>query len=348
MATTPNPDIGDIIATTIERRSKKAADNITRRNGLLNKLSRKGNVMPFSGGTKLFEEIEYAQNSTVQWYSGYEQINVQPSQTLTAAEYPIRQAAVAVSISGLEQLQNAGPEQMIDLIESRVKNAENTLMALIAQAVYNDGTVPKAIGGLRQLIATTPTNTVGGIDSGTWQFWKNITYGAVTNGGAATTSANIRRYMDALYPQLLMGDNSSTDLIVADNTMWTYFNESLQPLQRFQDEDTAKAGFRNLVYMGNIPVMLDGGFQGYPNAPTNPGEGSPNGSDYVPLGGVPAGFMYFINTNFLKYRPHSKRNFVPLNPDRHSINQDAVVKLNAWAGQLTVTNRRAQGVLYPT
>ena len=27
----PNPDIGDIVATTIESRSKKAADNITRR-----------------------------------------------------------------------------------------------------------------------------------------------------------------------------------------------------------------------------------------------------------------------------------------------------------------------------
>ncbi len=97
---TPNPDIGDIVATTIENRSKKAADNITRRNALLNRMQRRGTVKPFSGGTKLFEEIEYAQNSTVQWYSGYEQINVQPSQTLTAAEYAIRQAAVAVSISG--------------------------------------------------------------------------------------------------------------------------------------------------------------------------------------------------------------------------------------------------------
>lgn len=338
----PNPDIGDIVATTIENRSKKAADNITRRNALLNRMQRRGTVKPFSGGTKLFEEIEYAQNSTVQWYSGYEQINVQPSQTLTAAEYAIRQAAVAVSISGLEQLQNAGEEQMIDLVASRVKNAENTLTALIAQALYNDGTVPKAIGGLKQLVATTPTNSVGGIDGNTWVFWRNIAYGAITDGGAAATSANIRRYMDAIYPQLLMGDNSKPDIIVADNTMWTLFNESLQPLQRFQDADTAAAGFMNLTYMGNIPVVLDGGFQGYSGS--IPG----NGSDYVPLGGVPTGYMYFLNTDFLKYRPHRERNFVPLNPDRYSINQDAVVKLNAWAGALTITNRRAQGVLYPT
>lgn len=44
----------------------------------------------------------------------------------SAAEYPIRQAAVAVSISGLEELQNSGEEAIIDLLESRVMNAEDT------------------------------------------------------------------------------------------------------------------------------------------------------------------------------------------------------------------------------
>ena len=166
----PNPDIGDIVATTIESRSKKAADNITRRNALLNRMQKRGNVQPFSGGTKLFEEIEYAQNSTVQWYSGYEQLNVAPSQIFTAAEYPIRQAAVAVSISGLEQLQNNGAEQMIDLIEGRIRNAENTLTALISYGIYSDGTTPKSINGLRQLVATNPQNSVGGIDGTTWTF----------------------------------------------------------------------------------------------------------------------------------------------------------------------------------
>jgi hypothetical protein len=33
---------------------------------------------------------------------------------------------VAVSISGLEELQNSGEEAIIDLLESRVANAEDT------------------------------------------------------------------------------------------------------------------------------------------------------------------------------------------------------------------------------
>ncbi len=328
----PNPSIGDIVATTIENRSKKAADNITRNNALLNRMSRRGTAKPFSGGRNIWQELEYAQNSTVQWYSGYETINVSPSQIFTAAEFPIRQAAVAVSISGLEELQNAGPEQMIDLIAGRVNNAESTLQALIAQGMYSDGSIPKQISGLQQLVASTPTNSVGGIDGNTWQFWRNIAYGSITDGGAATTSANVRRYMDAIYVQLVRGTDKP-DIIVADNTTWTLFNESLQPLQRFQDADMANAGFVNLTYMGNIPVVLDGGFQGY-------------SSDVVPVGGAPAGAMYFLNSKYLHYRPHRDRNFVPLNPDRYSINQDAVVKLMAWAGNMTISNRRLQGVLY--
>ena len=330
---TPNPSIGDIVATTIENRSKKAADNITRNNALLNRMMKRGTAKPFSGGRNLWQDLEYAQNSTAGWYSGYEQLNVSPSQILTAAEFPIRQAAVAVSISGLEELQNAGEEQMIDLVESRVKNAEDTLQALIAYGIYSDGTNPKSIGGLQQLVATTPTNSVGGIDANSWEFWRNITFGSITNGGAATTSANIRRYWDTIYPQLVRGTDKP-DLLVCDNTNWRLFNESMQPLQRITNADMASAGFITLEYMG-APVVLDGGFQGY-------------STDVVPVGGVPTGFTWFLNTKYVQYRPHRARNFVPLNPDRFSINQDAVVKLTAWAGNVTISNRRLQAVHYPT
>lgn len=61
-----------------------------------------------------------------QWYSGYQTLNIAPSQTFTAAEYPIRQSAIAVSISGLEELQNSGEEAIINLLESRIENAEDT------------------------------------------------------------------------------------------------------------------------------------------------------------------------------------------------------------------------------
>ena len=55
--------------------------------------------------------------------------------------------------------------------------------------------------------------------------------------------------------------------------------------------------------------------------------------------------MYFLNTNYIFYRPHRDRNMVPLDPDRFSVNQDAMVKLIGWAGNMTLSNGRLQGVL---
>lgn len=331
----PNPAIGDIVATTLENRSKKAADNVTRNNALLMRLNKRGNTKsfePISGGRTIWQELRYAQNQTAMWYSGYEVLNIAPSQIMTAAEFPVRQAAAAVSISGLEELMNAGPEQMIDLIEERVTNAEDTLYSLIAQGVYSDGSRPKEIGGMQLLISDSPsTGTVGGIDAATWEFWRNIAFSAMMNGGAPVTSANIRRYMDQVFVQLVRGTDKP-DLIVADNNYWLAFNESLQAIQRITDEELAKAGFATVQYMGNIPVVLDGGFQGYT-------------SDPVPIGGCPPNTMYFLNTKYIHYRPHRRRNFAPINPDRFSVNQDATVKLFGWAGNMTVSNRRLQGVL---
>ena len=229
---------------------------------------------------------------------------------------------------------------MINLIAGRVKNAENSLTTLIASSgVYSDGTNAKAIGGLQFLVASSPTTgVVGGIDRSSWTFWRNIKYSANTDGGAAASAANIRRYMDAIYVQLVRGTDKP-DLLVADNNYWLFYNESLQPLQRITDAEMAEAGYQSLVYMGS-PVVLDGGFQGFSSDPSQFGN-----SSSTSLGGVPSNTMYFLNSDYIYYRPHSKRNFKPLSPDRFSVNQDAMVKLIGWAGNMTLSNGRLQGVL---
>lgn len=331
-----SPNLSEIVTTTLRSRTGKLADNVTRNNALLDRLRERGNVKPFSGGRTIVEEIEYNQNGTYKRYSGYEVLNIAPSDVFTSAEYPIRQSAVAVSISGLEMLQNSGKEAVIDLLSSRIKNAERTFMNGLAYDVYSDGTATGQMTGLQALISTAPTSgTIGGIDRSTWVFWRNIAYSAVTDGGAAATSANIQRYMNTLAIQLVRG-NDGPDLIVADNNYYRLYLESLQAIQRVTDEKAAAAGFSSLKYYGagrSIDVVLDGGFQGY-SSDTNP-----------TTGGAPTNSMYFINTNYLHYRPHRDRNMVPLDPDRFSVNQDAMVKLIAWAGNMTVSNSRLQGVL---
>ncbi len=66
-------------------------------------------------------------------------LNITPQDVFTAAQYPIAQAAVAVSISGLEMLQNSGKEKMLDLLESRIGNAERTFQNNLSNDAYSNG-----------------------------------------------------------------------------------------------------------------------------------------------------------------------------------------------------------------
>ena len=295
----------------------------SKNNALLRRLKAKGNVKTVDGGRTIVQELEYAENGTYRRYSGYEALNISPSDVFTGAEYNYAQAAVAISISGLEELQNAGEEQIINLLSGRIKNADRTLVNNIALDIYSDGTADggRQIGGLQLLVAAVNTNTVGGINAGTYTFWQNKVFSSVTNGGSAASSANIQSYMNRLYLQLVRGADAP-DLIVADNNYYRLYLESLQAIQRIAGEESAGIGFNALKYM-NSDVVLDGGYGG----------------------GAPTNTMYMLNTDYLFFRPHANRNMVPIGDDRYAVNQDAMVKLVGFAGNMTTSNRFLQGYL---
>ena len=314
-----SPNLSEIITTTLRNRTGKLADNVTKNNAILLKLSGKGRVKTASGGRTIVQELEYAENSTFMYYSGYEPLNVSPSDVITAAEYDWKQAAVAVTISGLEQLQNASDEKIIDLLESRIGNAEKTMSNQISIGMYANGTGSsgKEIGGLQLLVADAPgTGTVGGINRLTYTFWRNY-----VNAAGALTSANIQAAMNTTYLNVSRG-RDHPDLIIADNLYYKLYLESLQTIQRVTNTDLAAAGFDNPKYMG-ADVVYDGGIGG----------------------GCPASHMYFLNTDYIFYRPHSARNMVPIGGERMNTNQDAIVKLIGWAGNMTLSNASLQGVL---
>lgn len=322
-----SPNLSDLVTTTLRNRTGKLADNVTKNNALLMRLSERGNVRPVDGGRTIVQELEYAENATFMFYSGYETLNIAPSDVMTSAEFNWAQAAVAVTVSGLEQLQNSGREQVIELLGSRIKNAERTMTNNIALACYSDGSAfgGKQIGGLQLLVADDPTTgTVGGINRANWSFWRNQKFSGATDGGAAITSSNIKQYMQSLYSRTLRGADA-VDLIVADNNYYNLYWTSLDNNARYMpvENSLAKAGFQVLKF-NNADVVLDGGVGG----------------------GCPANHMYFLNTNYIHFRPHANRNFVPLDPEsRASVNQDAIVKIIGFAGNMTLSNAQLQGVL---
>lgn len=328
MATFAN--LSDIVTTTIQNRSGVLADNVTNNNALLKKLKERGNVKPFSGGNVILQELMYNDTTTENAgsYSGYDVIDITPNSPISSAQFDIKQYASAVSMSGLEMLQNSGKEQVIDLLEGRVQVAEAQLMNDISTGLYSDGTGNggKDITGLAAAVSTSPsTGTYGGISRVNWSFWRNVAFDATTDGGAAASAANIQSYMNRVAVQLVRGTDRP-DMIVADNNYYRHYLESLQAIQRVTSESSAGAGFTSLKYFGagfNCDVFLDGGIGG----------------------AISTNRMYFLNTKYLFFRPHRDRNFVPIGGDRQSVNQDAIVKLMGWAGNLTSSGIRYQGVL---
>ena len=324
-------DWGDVVTTTLENRSKVLADNITNNNALLMMLKDRGRSKPFGGGREIMQELRYAQNQTFMFYSGFEFLNVSLNDTMTAARFPIKQAAIAVTISGLEGLQNRGEEEMMNLIEERVDGAESTFWNQMSAAIYSDGTGwgGKQIGGLALLVSKTPTSGgVGGIDRSTNVWWRNLAINATTDAKGVVTSSNIQKYMNQATIQLKR-NSDGINLVVADNNYYTAYLESLQSIQRITDGGSSKqgTGFTSLKYYGagkEVDIVLDGGRNGQ----------------------IPANTMYFLNTDYIYYRPHSGRNFKVIGGDRTNINQDAIVRLYGWAGNMTISNSSLQGVLW--
>ena len=314
------PNISDILATTIESRTKKIADNVTKNNALLSKLEMKGKIKPFSGGYKILQELSFAENTNGGWYSGYDILPVGVSDVISAAEYNIKQAAVPVVLSGLEMLQNSGKEKMIDLMESRLSVAESTLSNLICGGLYSDGTGAggKEIDGLDAAVPLDPsTGTYGGIDRATWTFWASQ-----ISDQTAADATTIQGFMNGLWASQVRGMDMP-DLILMDNATWEIYMASLQAQQRFQSPEVGNLGFPSIKYQ-SADVVLDGGIGGF----------------------CPTGTSFFLNCDYIHYRPHSNRNMVPLSPNRrYATNQDAEVQILAWAGNLTTSGAQFQGRL---
>jgi hypothetical protein len=323
-----NPNFDDIVTTTLRNRSGKLADNATETTVLLDRLRRRGKVKPAAGGRTIVQELEVSLNPNAGWFAGYDTLNTNVHEPFSAAEYDWKQAYVPVVWSGLEKLKNMGEFEVIDLIGSRVQNAEKSLYDLVAQASYSAGTGSggKQMHGLGLFVVNDPTTgTVGGISRADNTFWRNqvisVTLSATV--GPNLASANPSGFLSAIN-QIAIACTRGTDhpdLYVADGTAYRFYLESLQPIQRVTSTELAGYGFTALKYYGvggNADFALDNGY-------------------------CPDKTVFALNTSYLYLRPHPDRNFTAMGGDRVPVNQDATVRFLGFAGNMCASNLFLQG-----
>lgn len=331
----PSSTWTQILSTSLQNRTGEISDNTARRNALYARMKKKGNIKKVAGGESIVRPIEYDLNTNYTRYTNAGTIKIDPQDIITSVQYPWRQIAITIQQTGLEDIQNAGKEQVIDLLATKQRNAEKSFVINFSGDLYSAGTADAGlqIGGLQHLVADDPTTsaTVGGLNQATAltkagvAFWQNNVKTSSTstgNGfGARTDATNVRTQFETMYLTGLR-DQQEYDLCVSDNSIWQYYTSALRAIQQIGSEEMVKDGILTLKVFG-MDYIYDGGADGQ----------------------CPTSRAYFLNTDYIYLCVSSKRDLVKLPGNRQPINQDVSINILAWAGNAVCTNRRAEAVL---
>ena len=306
-----NTNFDALLSTTLANYRSQLTDNVFTARPLTYWLMDKGRIRMLNGGTKIVEPLIYGKNSTVASYSGYDTLSLTAQEGISAAEFDWKQYAASIAISGIEEGKNNGEQEIINLLEAKIMQAEESMREGFNQMFFGDGTgnSGKNWNGLGNLVESG--NTVGGINSATgegndwWRSYEENTAGALT-----------LLQMSTAYNSVSVG-NDHPDVVLTTQTLFEKYESLLQPQLRYTDTKTADAGFQNLLFKAS-PVMYDVH--------------------------CTAGVVYFLNSKYLTLVGHSGKWFSQTEFVRPE-NLDARYALIMCYGNLTVRNRAKQGKL---
>lgn len=305
-----NSNFDTLLSTTLANYRSTLTDNVFTARPLTFKLMEKGRIRMLNGGTKIVEPLIYGQNDTVGSYSGFDTIALTPQTGISAAEYEWKQYAASISMSGIEEAKNNGEQEIINLLEAKIMQAEESLREGFNQMFFADGTGNggKDWNGLANLVEAT--GAVGGIDpadSGN-AFWASYE----ENSSAALTLAQ----MSTAYNSVSVG-NDHPDVLLTTQTLFEKYEALLLPNLRYTDSATADAGFQNLLFKA-APVMYDVH--------------------------CPSGVFFFLNSKYITLVGHSGKWFQQTEFIRPE-DLDARYALIMCYGNMTLRNRAKQGKL---
>ena len=312
-----NADFDEILSTTLKNYVPKLTDNIFSARPLFYALTNGQTIRRISGGAKIVVPVIYGTNSTAGSYSGTDTISTTAQTGISAAEYDWRQYAATVTINGMEEAKNNGEAQIIDLLEGKIFQTQETIIENMNTMFWGDGTGNggKDMNGLNKLVGTGLT--VGGIDAtdadNSW--WRSTLRNGPADAGAGVLT---QAAMATVYNTVSVGNDQPT-IIITDQDEYEAYESLLEGQIRYTDTDVADGGFQNLLFKG-APVTFD----------------SDTNLD---------GKMFFLNTKYLQLVAHSDVWFKPT-PFVRPTNQDAVFSQLLVYGELTVSNRARQGMIY--
>jgi hypothetical protein len=279
-----------------------------------------------------------------QWFSGFDKLNNEPKEILNSAVFTPKNLAVGFSLSGTEMRGNEGETQVIDLYETYMDNATESMRDEWEISLHGNGTggAGREMIGMGGALPILPTTGVyGGIDRSLHPLWQPSVFDAETDftgiGAAGWDSTTARSIIENVTARRSKG-NRYPSIWIMDLLTYQPLSASLAAIQRIQRENGGSGG-------SNRPTL---GFQGLEIATPagNVTAYCASGVDNV----MPANTAYFIEPNSLEVRYMSDYNMVPLFPGEGAmpVNQDAYAQYLLWVGELILKNPRYSGRLIAT
>lgn len=269
---TKTQTLNTFISSTAEERRPDLIDNFFGSAPLFIYL-RKKNKVPLRGGTEIRVSHVYA-GTTASSYGRGDEFDTQVREYATTLVFDWRFAYAPVNLDEIDVDLNDTPQAVFDLVDSAMEVGELSLVDDYSAQLFGDGTGNngKDIDGLA--IAVSRTGTYGGLARGTDPQGASIRAAFEDTTGSVLSLSG----MNELYGSAIIA-KQRPDLLVTTQSLWNRIWDRSQPTERNRPEDTRDIGF-DIVRFNKANVMVDSH--------------------------CPAGFIYYLNTEFWELYVHRK------------------------------------------
>lgn len=252
--------LDDLYTTTWQKRLPGVFDNIFTAAPFWFWLKDKGKLRPVRGGRFLETNLEYGQNTTVQWIARGGTVAMNDFKFLTVAQYQWRYLVANILRFGVDEQQNSGDSRIIDWVNAKLNNTEESLTSTLESTLAagsGAATLPAAsIDGLQFLIpdfgnVASSSYNAGGIDPSVYTWWQNQAIDMTGLSFAVNGIDKMRHLLNLCMNNRRM---DAPDIILSDMNSYELYEATVIPAYRVSNNRLADMGFDNQSYK-RIPMV---------------------------------------------------------------------------------------------
>ena len=306
-----NTNFNRLLSATVDNYATRLEDNIFTSKPLLFAITNFGNVVTLDGGVNIIQPLMYAELGNQGSYSGDDVFLTAEDEGTTAASFAWKQYYAVIRLKNIEAAKNAGESAVLRLVENEITRAELSISESLDIMFFKDGTGNNSKDWLGLDAFVSTSTVIGGIDpQGAGNSWWQSD--VATSVGSLTDFTKIRQR----YLAVSEGNDFPTNIFTTE-TMYAVIDKMFESNQRFTDPTMANQGFETIMFH-NAPISFDRNCQ--------------------------SGRIYFLNLKYITlYKLGS--NWFKTSEWVEPVNQDIMLKKIILYGELTISNRKRQGLM---